>query len=35
MMITERLAIDSFTGIVFVGNDDMPPADQPYSFQLM
>jgi hypothetical protein len=35
MMITERLAIDSSTGIVFVENDDMPPADQPYSFQLM
>jgi hypothetical protein len=24
MMVTEKLAIDSFTGIVFVENDDMP-----------
>ena len=34
MMITEKLAIDSFTGILFVENDDVP-ADQPYNFQLM
>jgi hypothetical protein len=33
-MITERLAIDSFTGIVVVENDDMP-ADQPYNFKPM